>query len=259
MALAQEQIKSIEITIQNSLRNKFKTYNPEPAIMPFHTRLLGKDRLALYSFIHSLNTNFGTTIFEPVAVSLASNRFKIAKLQMKSGTQISTAAQFEIQKIMDELTAANKKPDKIKEIEIIRRVCQKGEMRTVKPTKVDIYLESYDNEIYLFDIKTAKPNKGAFKEFKRTLLEWSATILFKSPKAKINTLIAIPYNPYEPKPYSRWTMAGMLDLDNELKVAEEFWDFLGGEGAYVDLLGCFERVGIELRSEIDEYFERFNK
>lgn len=154
--------------------------------MPFHTRLLGKDRLALYSFIYSLNTNFGTTIFEPVAVSLASSRFKVAKLQMKSGAQISTDAQFEIQKIMDELTVANKKPDKKKEIEIIRQVCQKGETRTVKPTKVDIYLESNNGEIYLFDIKTAKPNKGDFKEFKRTLLEWSATILFENPKAKIN-------------------------------------------------------------------------
>jgi len=47
--------------------------------MPFHTRLLGKDRLALYSFIHSLNTNFGTTIFEPVAVALASTHFKVAE------------------------------------------------------------------------------------------------------------------------------------------------------------------------------------
>jgi len=257
MALSKDQIKIVEDTIKNSLRNKFNTYNPEPAIMPFHTRLLGKDRLALYSFIHSLNTNFGTTIFEPVAVSLASNRFKVAKLQMKSGTQISTNAQFEIQKIMDELTAANKKPDKKKEIEIIRHVCQKGEMRNVKPKKVEVYLESNDGEIYLFDIKTAKPNKGGFKEFKRTLLEWSAAVLSEKPKAKINTLIAIPYNPYAPKPYSRWTMAGMLDLDNELKVAEEFWDFLGGQGAYDDLLDCFERVGIELRSEIDEYFERF--
>ena len=257
MALSKDQIKIVEDTIKNSLRNKFSTYNPEPAMMPFHTRLLGKGRLALYSFIHSLNTNFGTTIFEPVAVSLASSRFKVAKLPMKSGTQISTDAQFEIQKIMDELTAANKKPDKKKEIEIIRQVCQKGEMRTVKPTKVDVYLESNDDEIYLFDIKTAKPNKGGFKEFKRTLLEWTATILSENPKAKINTLIAIPYNPYEPKPYSRWTMAGMLDLENELKVAEEFWDFLGGIGAYNDLLDCFERVGIELRSEIDEYFERF--
>ena len=258
MALSKQQIKLVEDTVKNSLRNRLNTYNPEPATMPFHTRLLGKDRLALYSFIHSLNTNFGTTIFEPVAVSLASRRFKVAKHQIKSGTQISTKAQFEIQKIIDELTAANKNPDKQKEIEIIRRVCQKGEMRTVKPTRVDVYLESNEGEIYLFDIKTAKPNKGGFKEFKRTLLEWSATVLSENPKAKINTLIAIPYNPYEPKPYSRWTMAGMLDLENELKVAEEFWDFLGGKGAYDDLLACFERVGIELRSEIDEYFERFN-
>ena len=173
---------------------------------------------------------------------------------MKSGKQISEQAQFEIQKIMDELTAANKKPNKQKEIEIIRKVCQKGKMRTVKPTRVDVYLESNDGEIYLFDIKTAKPNKGGFKEFKRTLLEWTATVLAENPNAQVNTLIAIPYNPYEPKPYSRWTMAGMLDLEQELKVAEEFWDFLGGNGTYIDLLGCFERAGIELRDEIDVYF-----
>lgn len=257
MSLSKQQIDIVENTIRTSLRNRFKTYNPEPAVMPFHTRLLGKDRLALYSFIHSINTNFGTTIFEPVAVSLASSRFKVAKLQTKSGTQISEQAQYEIQKIMDELTAADKKPDKKKEIEIIRKVCQKGEMRTVKPTRVDVYLESEDGEIYLFDIKTAKPNKGGFKEFKRTLLEWTATVLSEKPNADINTLIAIPYNPYEPKPYSRWTMAGMLDLDEELKVAEEFWDFLGGKGAYNNLLDCFERVGIELREEIDNYFKRF--
>jgi len=51
----------------------------------------------------------------------------------------------------------------------------------------------------------------------------------------------------------------MLDLDKELKVANEFWDFLGGKRAYNDLLDCFERVGIELRPEIDEYFKKFKK
>ena len=54
-------------------------------------------------------------------------------------------------------------------------------------------------------------------------------------------------------------MAGMLDLEQELKVASEFWDFLGGEGAYNDLLDIFERIGIELRPEIDDYFARYNK
>ncbi len=51
----------------------------------------------------------------------------------------------------------------------------------------------------------------------------------------------------------------MLDLEKELKVAEEFWDFLGGEGAYQKLLGCFERVGIELRPEIDRYFAKYRR
>lgn len=54
-------------------------------------------------------------------------------------------------------------------------------------------------------------------------------------------------------------MAGMLNLDKELKVAHEFCDFLGGQGTYQDLLGCFERVGVELRPEIGEYFKNFNK
>ena len=34
---------------------------------------------------------------------------------------------------------------------------------------------------------------------------------------EIERLIAIPYNPYEPKPYERWTLKGMSDIDQELK------------------------------------------
>ena len=51
----------------------------------------------------------------------------------------------------------------------------------------------------------------------------------------------------------------MLDLKKEVKVAEDFWDFLAGEGTYKDLLDCFENAGIELRPEIDSYFAKFNQ
>jgi type II restriction enzyme len=259
MALSVQQNQNVENVLKNSLRNKFQKYNPEPASMPFHIRLLGKDRMALFSFIHSLNTNFGTSIFEPAAKALASANFQSALSQQVAGTQISSKAHDVIQNIMDNLATANATPNKPTEIAAIRAVCQQGQMRKVKLTKVDIKLIGHDGAIYLFDLKTAKPNAGGFKEFKRTLLEWVAATLADNPSANIQSIIAIPYNPYEPEPYNRWTMRGMLDLQNELKVAEEFWDFLGGQGTYQQLLDIFERVGIELRPEIDEYFARYSR
>lgn len=256
--LTDEQITNIENVLRTALRNKFLKYKPEPAAMPFHTRLLGKDRLALYSFIHSLNTNFGTSVFEPVAVALAKSNFTDARAQATAGGFISAGAFQVIQAIMTDLTAANGLPDKSAEVERIRAVARAGEMIKVKPTKIDVLVTARDGAVYLFDIKTAKPNAGGFKEFKRTLLEWAAAVLAENPAAEVYSLIAIPYNPYAPEPYNRWTMRGMLDLPQELKVAQEFWDFLGGAGAYDDLLDIFERVGIELRGEIDDYFQKFN-
>ena len=135
-----KQRSHIEDTLKSCLRNKFNKYNPEPASMPFHTRLLGKDRLALYSFIHSLNTNFGTSIFEPVAKALGSTRFVSAESQQIAGNLISSEAHLVIQNIMDRLDTSTALPNKTNEIETIRQVCTKGVMKKVKPTKVDLKL-----------------------------------------------------------------------------------------------------------------------
>jgi len=256
MTLSESQKNHIQQVIKTCLRNKFQNYKPESNNMPFHYRLLGKDRMALYSFIQSLNTTFGTSVFEPVAVALAKDRFKQAVAQHVVGKTISEACQQSIQKIMNGLTIGNN-PNKPNEIEQLRKAVGKGEINELRTVKVDLFLESKDGEIFLFDLKTAKPNISNFKDFKRTLLEWAGIVLTQNPKAKINTLVAIPYNPYEPQPYERWTLKGMLDLEHELKVAKEFWDFLGGDDAYEDLLDCFEKAGIEMREEIDKYFSRF--
>lgn len=259
MSLNKIQKNNIKEKLFNTLRDKFKNYKPETNSMPFHTRLLGKDRMALFSFIHSLNTNFGTAIFENLVIEIGKERFKKVDKQVKTENIITYEAKKVIDDIIDNLRSVKIKPDKNKEINMIKKVCREGETKEIKPTKVDIYLEGFDNDIYLIDLKTAKPNKGEFQNYKRTLLEWTAVTLYKNYKSKVYSMIAIPYNPYAPKPYERWTLAGMLDLDNELKVAEEFWDFIGGENSYSDILLCFEEVGIAMRKEIDEYFSKFKE
>jgi type II restriction enzyme len=257
MPLNNKQKDDIQQVIETCLRNKFQGYKPESNYMPFHHALLGKDRIALYSFMHSLMTAFGSSIFEPVAVALAKESFDTATAQFTVGKKISSEAQDEIQTIINALSIGENS-DKISEIERIRAVCQQGTMRSLKAVKVDLYMKKHTGEIFLFDLKTAKPNKSNFKDFKRTLLEWVAIILAQDPTATVASYIAIPYNPYYPKGYERWTLKGMLDLPQELKVAEEFWDFLGGENTYNDLLDCFEKAGLAMRSEIDAHFAKFN-
>ncbi|MDR3329622.1 MAG: TdeIII family type II restriction endonuclease [Prevotellaceae bacterium] len=257
MALSNDQKNYIQQVIITCLRNKFQNYNPEGSNMPFHFRLLGKDRMALYSFIQSLNTTFGTSIFEPVAVALAKSRFAKAQAQYVVGSAIYEGCQQSIQSIMNQLSVG-KSPNKGEELKNLRHSLT-GNISWLKTVKVDLFVETIQGEQFMFDLKTAKPNISNFKDFKRTLLEWAGIALTHDKSANVNTLIAIPYNPYEPEPYQRWTIKGMLDSEHELKVAEEFWDFLGGKGAYAELLICFEKAGIELRPEIDEYFGRFNK
>jgi len=256
MTLTKEYKSHIVDTIKNCLRKKFQSYKPETDHMPFHYRLLGKDRMALFSFLQSLNTTFGTSIYEPVAKELAKTKFKEVYTQYKLGNILTQGAQYEIQKIMNHLSVGGE-VDKASEAERIRKVAQSGKQNKLKSVKVDLFLISKQDEVFMFDLKTVKPNKGDFISYKRNMLEWLAVYFFQNPKAKAHTLISIPYNPYEPKPYIRWTMKGMLDLKKEVKVAEEFWDFLAGEGTYQILLECFERAGIELRPEIERYFARF--
>ena len=247
----------IKEKIKECLRDKFRVNKPETDNMPFHSRLLGKDRMALYSFIHSINTKFEISLYESVAIALAKERFKIAETQVKPGDKISLEAHQRIQTIMNGLSTAERDPNKSLEIQEIRGVCTSGKLEDVKLTNVDVWLETDEGELFLIDFKTVKPNKGDFQKFKRTLLEWSAAELARNPDVVVNALIGIPYNPYEPKPYQRWTLKGMFDLKHDILIAEDLWDFIGGQGSYDALLNAFEQAGIELRNEIDEYFANF--
>ena len=249
---------SIENTIELALRRKFENYNPEPAHMPFHTRLLGKDRMAVYSFIQSLNTNFGTAIFENVARDIATGEFDEVALQRRIDGELTDAAQSEIAAIMNGLTEGTRAPNHSDEMRRIREAVGRGKPTRKRLRKVDLYL-SKANTIFLIDLKTAKPNVSGFEKHKQDMLEWMAAVLRHDNGADARVIVAIPYNPYAPKPYSRWTLRGMLEIENQsqLMVGEEFWNFLaGGDDIYQDLLDCFENVGRRMRGEIDERFRQ---
>ena len=249
--------ESVEYIIETALRRKFQNYSPEPAHMPFHTRLLGKDRMALYSFIHSLSTNFGTTIFEQVAKNIADGVFDDVCVQYKLPGSLTSGAQDVITRVVNELSADIIDPSHALEIAKIAEVAQSGSPVKKRIKRVDIWCHTGNVE-FLFDLKTVKPNMSDFEKYKTEMLEWAAIVLQQDIKTDVRTIIAMPYNPYHPAPYKRWTLKGIFDTQDgaQLMVAEEFWNFIaGGENIYQDLLDCFEDVGCRMRDEIDEHFK----
>jgi len=260
VSLSKQQKTDMGLLLKKQIRHKLKKYARETTNMPFHTQLLGQERVAVFSFVHSINTSLGQVVFEQFAEMIAKPRFKRAIYQFKGfNNTISSQSQNIIQEIMDDLGTGERRADKLAEVKLILENSQAGEMKKQPRPRVDLFLESEDGTEYYFDLKTAKPNKGDVIKFKRTFLEWVAIRGAMNPKpSRIFTGLAIPYNPYEPKPYERWTFEGMFDLPNELKVADEFWDFLGGANTYQDLLELFEQVGIELAPEIDAKYASFS-
>lgn len=253
MALLNLQKESIKNYLISKIREKLQGYDPETTSMPFHFRLLGKDRMALFSFIHSVNTMLGQSVFEKVARIMAERRFKTAIDQYKQFEgYISRDAVLTIDSIMRSLRDASRKPGKAKETKEVLDVAQSGNLGKKIKRRIDLFLVDNTGKEYYFELKTAKPNIREFVGIKKELMEWVAMRGSTNRDVVLTTILAIPYNPYEPKPYERWTLQGLFDLNQEILVGQEFWDFIGGAGAYDDLLDVFESAGIQLREEIDQ-------
>jgi len=259
MALTTRQSKQIKDYLVEKIRQKLATYNPETNSMPFHFRLLGKDRMALFSFIQSVNTMLGTSIFEQVGEMIAGPGAKRAIGQYKEFEgYISSKAVLKIDSIMRDLRSASREPDKEKETKEVLAAASKGNLGKKLKKRVDLFVEMKDGTEYYFEIKTAKPNINEFTGIKKQMLDWIAMRSSEKPKANVQTIVAIPYNPYEPKPYERWTLQGLFDLRQEVLVGPEFWDLLGGKNTYKDLLKVFAQAGLELYGEIDKKMKSLN-
>ncbi len=245
--------KIVEL-LTTKVRGKLSAYKPETAHMPFHHRLLGKDRYAMFSFMQSMNTTFGMSIWEQVSVVLAQGANNYAERQHKLLGEIDEGTERVIIDIHNKLRRGEIAPNVIEYIEQVRARTIKGEARVDPDSTVDLLVKIKHTENF-FDITSAKPNMKEFVALKLKLLRWTALRLSQDKNVQVFTRLAIPYNPYHPEPYERWTLKGLYDLENsEVLVGEEFWNFVASDNIYNELLDVFQEVGQELRVEVDEKF-----
>jgi hypothetical protein len=71
--------------------------------------------------------------------------------------------------------------------------------------------------------------------------------------------LAFPYNPYHPEPYSRYTEEGMMHHQSNFLVGDEYWNFIGGENTFPELLQVFDEVGKLYKEKLKKKFQDIAK
>ena len=254
MGLSVKQREEVKDLLVQKITAKLKTYARETTSMPFLTRLIqDSEKVAAYSFIHSMATTLGMSIYEEVSKIIAKDSAEEAFTKMDLGGVLSREQKSVIDNIVRELRNGECKVNKDKETkEVLVASADNGNPQ--KENRIaDFYMKRKGLEYY-FEIKTVKPNIDVFTTSKKKLLEWVAR-----KRKPVKTILAFPYNPYYPEPYSRFTEQGLLEKGKEFLVGEEYWDFLGGKDTLKDLLEEFDVVGKKFKEQILEKIKQVAK
>jgi hypothetical protein len=242
-----EAIRSRQLPLFSHSKDYLEKRSKKGRLKPFHAAIIPEEIRKINAFERSFSTTLGTT-FEECARLIALDHHKKAERSYDLTSNISTSAINEIEhqvSLFDRNSDASRiKPsiDDMIESVLNSRKTNDLELRTVR---ADLFVLANDGTEYYFEIKSPKPNKGQCLEVTQRILRFHLVTGKKRPEAV--SYFAMAYNPYGPtRDHYRWSMAkNYMPFDDGLVIGHEFWEIIGGPGAYKELLDIYRTVGKE--------------
>lgn len=234
-----DEIKQILLScVENAIKRTNKKIQANSSPKPFHTALLTPDIVRISSFERSFSTSFGQMPIEKISRLVAIDNEFEASLQKESMVNIYKGAVDEVERICSALRSGNQKPNWEKEIQTISSFT-KGDT-VVRRVITDLYLKKFGVEHFI-SIKTVSPNLDQSEIAKKDML------LLKAENKEYQTYFGLYYNPSGPlrSDYKHSFPMKIFNMhtDSCVLIGRDYWNFLGGEGAYEELIEIFTEVG----------------
>jgi hypothetical protein len=253
MPLADELKKEIKKDLIKRIKNKIENYDfSKKSGNPFIDIVFGKYS-NIKSFIHGTATMLGS-YYEILARKIAqgNTNFVEAKKFVFIG-KISNSESVVIKNLAKDLEEKKIDSNYDEEIKMIYDADIKN-IREIRIT-IDLFLKDKSGKEFFVEMKGPDPNKKEVRAAKEDLLNIVAmkkrdTILEDFNK-KVIIIFGVYYN-NEDGVYSNWKVSPMFEQRKGLLVQEEFWDLLGGEGTYEELLKILEEVRTEISPLIED-------
>lgn len=226
-------------------------YEKEKEKKPFHLALVPEAIWKGSKFERSFVTSLGMIGWEQMAKVLAEEHHGYAENSYTVEGKMLDKQMHKIQSILNDLEKS-REPNGIEEINQINAI-DSGDMIDVRVTSdLYIYNDSTDTHYYI-EIKSPKPNSDQTKVSKEKIFKIKAIY----PEDNHKAYFALPFNPYisredyghsHPKRWFKMTTSPLV------KMGKGFWDLVGGEGAYENLMDIAEEVGEQYRNTIEKEY-----
>lgn len=218
----------------------------EDGYRPFHRALLSPEALFWSRFERSFSTSFGQRVVEKISLLAAlSNGATQAKNQVQTiiyvDENILHAINSHIVALRDVYSGV--RGNWVLDLQNLGRIQPSGRITSERVIS-DLFWEKDGNQNYM-SIKTVKPNIDQTAEAKRDLLR------LKVNNPACNVYFGLYYNPFgEAKADYSWSPPQRIfDFlhDQCVLIGREYWETLGGQGFYDELLEIAQQVGAHTR------------
>lgn len=224
-----------------SRTNKRVTNNTSPK--PFHQALLTEEIVKISSFERSFSTSFGQGPIEEISELVAQTNGFQTERQKENFLSVYKGAIDEVERLSSALRSGRQRPDWPAEVRLVS-AHDRGAVE-VRRVISDLWLKKDGVESFL-SIKTVQPNLDQSEVAKKDML------LLKANNSQHQVFLGLYYNPGGPQrsDYNHSVAQKIFDMhqDTCVLIGQDYWDFLGGPGAYDALLRIFSEVGNETRS-----------
>ncbi len=239
--------KGREITKPSSALEYLSRISPNGELKPFQAALIPPELIRINQFERGLSTKLGNSL-EECARLIALEYHKDVRRSYDIRAEVSVAAFAEAERQKEHYESTVKKqqakPSLEQMITAVLNARRSDDLET-KAVRADLYILANDSTEFLFEIKSPKPNKGQCLEVVQRLLRFH--LLRGAKRPQIKAYYAMPYNPYGvTKAVYRWSQAlNYLPFEESVVIGDEFWNIVGGQTAYEELLEIYLEVGRE--------------
>ena len=215
---------------------------------PFHQLIFSIDDIIIARTERRIVTSMGRSLYPRIALELARDQYQDVALEYPVSGEVSSGASNMIEQIVTELREPSRRRRDRRRPNLESELSAILDLREGEPVEhlviADLYIGDFEGGPLFVELKTPLPNLDIAAESKKKMLYFLA-MMDKQNMPGAKAVLGLTYNPRITRErYDHNYTRRIMDMENEVLIGSELWDYIGGPGAYNELLEIIEEINL---------------